>query len=127
MFFEGKSWSAYTQPALAPAIHLPMCCRNHEMEARIQAYFGSKVTAAHLKMADTPAGGCCLLMARSFSDRETASKLIRHAFLSEKGVAGHQLCLALSGTYSSTGMGASCCTCQASDLAGACCASMSCP
>lgn len=29
-------------------------CRNTEFEARLRNYFGSNITAAHLKMAETP-------------------------------------------------------------------------
>lgn len=31
-------------------------CRNHALEARLRQHFGEQLTAAHLKMADTPAG-----------------------------------------------------------------------
>ncbi|KAK9813658.1 hypothetical protein WJX73_002147 [Symbiochloris irregularis] len=44
-----------TMPAVADALNLPLT-RNRALEERLRKRFGEEITAAHLKMAETPAG-----------------------------------------------------------------------
>lgn len=38
-----------------------LCCRHPDFEARLRDMFGPSLTAAHLKMAETPAGRATLI------------------------------------------------------------------
>ena len=52
-----------------PGQHQPGCAgRNHDLEAKILAYFGEGTTTAHLKMAEAPAGEGLQLPADQCSD-----------------------------------------------------------